>query len=83
MMWISPQWEVPLPASLLVGHYESVAFFQGKRLGVGQSGVLAFLGFSKDLEPCEKLHTLCWQRKVPAPEMELRGCPFIWEKSSP
>lgn len=55
---------------------------RGRTLGVGQSGfgVLALLGFFTDIEACERLRVLCWGRKVPVQETELRCCPFAWEK---
>lgn len=51
-------------------------------VGVGQSGfgMLPLLGFSKDLEACEKLRLLGWWRKVLVQETELRCCPSTWEK---
>lgn len=50
-------------------------------LGAGQAGfvMLTSLGFLKDLGACEGLHLLCWGKKVPAQEMELRCC-LYWRE---
>lgn len=49
---------------------------------VGQSGfgILALLGFSKDLEAYEKLCLLGCGRKVLVQEMELRCCLSTWDR---
>lgn len=66
MAWVSFQREVLLPGlvSCFVAENERVALFEGELQDAWAQqsafGVLALLGFSKDLEACERLRLLCW-----------------------